>query len=155
MNLYCHFQYPFSPSCVNGAIRWCYKLLQKPRSLMEQVNTETGHLFCLETCICGSFAWTLESKERRHRPWRISSDKTHSARGKSSSEEFCVSVIPISQISEHEAGGKKEVAEAAVGTPRSGSALKSHQFNYYFVNQSSGKYTLKTRRFLLLSSLMD
>lgn len=33
----------------------------------------------------------------------------------SSSEEFCVSVIPISQISEDEAGSKNEVTEAAAG----------------------------------------
>lgn len=99
--------------------------------------------------------WTLERKERGHRPWRISSDKTHSAWGKSSSEEFCVSMIPISQISENEAGSKDEVAEAAEGTPKSGSAFKSHQLNYNFVNHSSGKYTPRTRMILLLSSLID
>lgn len=63
-------------------------------------------------------------------------------------------MTPISQISEDEAGSKKEVAEAAAGTPRTGSVLKSHQLSYNFVNQNSGKYTPRTRRFLLLSSLV-
>lgn len=39
---------------------------------------------------------------------------------KSSSEEYCVSVTPISQSSEDKAGSEKEVAKATAGTPRSG-----------------------------------
>ena len=53
---------------------------------------------------------------------------------KSSSEEYCVSVTPISQSSEDKAGSEKEAAEATTGTPRSGSALKNHQLNHFFVN---------------------
>lgn len=62
-------------------------------------------------------------------------------------------MTPVSQISEDEAGSKYAVAEAAAGTPRSGSALKSHQLNSNFVNHSSAKYTPRSR--ILLLSLMD
>lgn len=100
---------------------------------MEPLNTETDHLFVLGSCIHGRPIWTLVSKERRCRPWKTSSDKTL-LEVKSSSEEYCVSRTPISQSSEDKAGREKEVAEVTAGTPRSGSALKNHQLNHFFVN---------------------
>lgn len=68
---------------------------------------------------------------------------------KSSSEEHCVSVTPISHSAEDKADSEKEVAEVTAGTPGSGAAFKNHQLNQFYMNHftAMGNIHLKEKGF--------